>query len=187
MNKLVKYLYDIFGWMYRECKFMNNHSIVNTYYYDLKEPIKNKYGEFLPPLTVCVIQNKNALISYYEIDNANGISPFPVTLKSKDGTGKEFQQELTTIGDLYNEPSKNERDLVEAYMKTKIGAVPLLNCKFNPLYYEAQMEVKSIKEMRKVSNSAIGNMSITSLLMYGAIAVVAILIIYALSTGAIRL
>lgn len=186
MNKLVKYVYDIFGWMYRECKFLNNRTIVNTYYYDLKEPVKNKYGEFLPPLTNSIIQNKNVLISYYEIDNAVAISPFKINVNSKDASGKEHTQELTTENELYNEPSKHERDEVELYNKTHIGALPLLNCKFNPLYYEAQMEVKSIKEMRKAGNG-LSSMSFTSLLFYGAIGIVVILVFYAIYTGAIRL
>jgi hypothetical protein len=187
MFKMFKYVYDIFGWQYRECKFLNAKFLVDTHYYDLSEPVKNKYGEFLTPINESVIHDKHILISYYEIDNATALSLYKLEIKNKDSSGTEYIQDLTTNQPLLSEPSKHEKEKVIEYTDTKLGALPLLNCKLNPYFFEAQMNVKSMKEMKKASGGVLGNMSIGNMLFYGIIGFIIILVLYAIYTGAIHL
>lgn len=187
MMKLMKYVYDIFGWQYYECRFLNAKYLVDTFYYDLSEDIRNKYGEFFRPESEGVIHDKHVIIGYYEIDNSVSKSLYPIKTKNIDATGKEYVQDLTVNGSLLNEPSKHERDKVEDYSTTKTGALPLLNCKMNPFYFESQMNVKSMKEMKKASGGMLNNMSIGNMLFYGVIGLIAILVIYAVYTGKISI
>jgi hypothetical protein len=165
---------------------MNGKNIVKTYYYDLGEVIKNKFGEFLPPIEESIIIQKNVLISHFQIDNANQLSIFPIKTRNVDVDGTEHVQSLTTNEPLKNIQSKAEVEKVTKFIDDKKGALPLLNVKFNPFYYQAQMEIKSIKEMRKANTNTIGGYSLENILIFGGIAVVIIIAVYAVYTGAIK-
>lgn len=185
MFSLFKYLYDLFGWTYRKCYFMNEKYIVKIYYYDLGEAIKNKFGQFFTPDKESVIRQKHMLISFFEFDDAKPLSPFELQISNNDGTATH-EQKLTTKEKLSSEPSKEEIKKVEDFQRDKKGALPLLNVKLNPMYLQAQMEVKSLREMKKVNNGMLGNMKFEDMLVIGGIIVVAIVVIYAFYSGMIK-
>jgi hypothetical protein len=173
---------------------MNDKFVVKIYYYDLGETIKNKFGEFDIPLKESVVRRKHMLESFYEIDDAKPLSPFELEISNKeiinqDGEKQEkiHTQKLTTNEPLRSEINEHEKALIKKYQADKKGALPLMNVKLNPFYYQAQLEVKSLKEMKKAGGTVIGGMKFEDVLIIGGILIVAAVIFYAFYSGMITL
>jgi hypothetical protein len=175
-------IWDMFGWPYYEDHLLKDNIQIKVGRFDVHSKITyRKYGEFHKPIKGQTIVNKNKIICYHRVDDANPVSFAPIFIVNKDSDGKLQLQELTSESELMTPPEALDKTALTKFNKDGKGAIPLLHCKTNPLLFESMMSDNSLKELKKLDESPLSK--ITDNIVPIAIIVIGVLAVLFFTSG----
>lgn len=180
----LNWLYDAFQWLYWEQHILREFDDIKTVRYDITSRSfkTKKFGEFSLPMKGQYVRKKNKLIAYYHDDNKEALAYAKIYIANTDAAGTLQIQEFTTDKPLTEIPEAVSKKIVDDFKDTGKGAIPLLECKTNPLLYKSMMADKRLKELTDIS-SDIGDWLKDNMLIVIIAVVGGIVLLYWLSNG----